>query len=305
MVVRRQVRILFQLRIGERNFLLIAEALQVIQGQLLHLVGSVAALEVVAQAVALNGVCQDDGWLAGALVLQRAGVGGVDLAVIVAAAAQCPNLIIGHVLYQLGRALIAAEEVLAHIGAVVGLEGLVVTIGGGVHDVDQGTLGVLFQQLIPAAAPNNLDDLPAGAAEEGLQLLDDLGIAANRAVKALQVAVDHEGEVIQLVEGCDLQQAAGFWLVHLAIAQESPYVLLGGVLDAASLQVLIKACLVDSVNRAQAHGHGGEFPEPWHQAWVRVGRQPLALATGYLLAEAIKVLFSQAAFHESTCVHAR
>ena len=135
--------------------------------------------------------------------------------------------------------------------------------------------------------------------------MDDLGITANRAIEALQVAVDHEGEVIQLVEGSDLQQAARFWLIHLAIAQECPHVLLGGVLDAASLQVLIKACLVDSVNRAQAHGHGGEFPEPWHQAWVRVGRQPLALATGYLLAEAIKVLFSQAAFHESTCVHAR
>ena len=167
MVVRRQVWILFQLRIGERNFLLIAEALQVIQGQLLHLVGSVAALEVVAQAVTLNGVREDDGWLAGALVLQRASVGGVDLAVIVAAAAQCPNLIIGHVFYQLGRALIAAEEVLAHIGAIVGLEGLVVTVRGGVHDVDQGTFGVLFQQLIPAATPNDLDDLPAGTAEEG------------------------------------------------------------------------------------------------------------------------------------------
>jgi pyruvate dehydrogenase complex dehydrogenase (E1) component len=48
--------------------------------------------------------------------------------------------------------------------------------------------GVLLQQLIPLAAPDDLDDVPAGTAEERLELLDDLAVAAHRAVQALQVA---------------------------------------------------------------------------------------------------------------------
>ena len=222
-----------------------------------------------------------------------------------AAAAQCPDFVIGEVFYQLCGALIAAEEVLAHISAVVSLEGLIVTVRGSVHDVDEGTFGVLVQQLVPATAPDDLDNVPAGTAEEGLQLLDDLGITAHWAVEALQVAVNHEGEVIQLVQRSGLQQAAGFWLVHLAIAQEGPHVLLGGVLDAAGFQVFIKACLVNGVHRANAHGHGGELPEPWHQARVRVGGQTLAFTEGDFLAEAVEVFLREAAFHVGAGVHAR
>ena len=301
MVVRRHERILLQLLVGDRDLLLVAEELEVLQGQLLHLVGGVAALEVVAEAVALDGVGEDDGRLA--LGVQGALVGGVDLAVVVAAAAQVPQLLVGHVLDELLGALVAAEEVLADVGAVVGLEGLVVAVLGGVHDVDECAVLILFQQLVPLAAPHDLDHVPAGADEEALQLLDDLAVAAHWAVETLQVAVDHEGEVVQAVQGGHLDQAAGFRLVHLAVAEECPDVLLVGVLDAAVLQVLVKACLVDRVHRAQAHGHGGELPEVRHAVRVRVGRQA-ALLAGVLLAEAVHVVFAQAAFHEGAGVHA-
>ena len=47
------------------------------------------------------------------------------------------------------------------------------------------------------AAPDHLDHVPAGAAEIGFQLLDDLAVAAHRAVEALQVAVDDEDQVVE------------------------------------------------------------------------------------------------------------
>ena len=55
------------------------------------------------------------------------------------------------------------------------------------------------QQLVPARAPQDLDDVPAGAAEIAFQLLDDLAVAAHRAVEALQVAVDDEDQVVELL----------------------------------------------------------------------------------------------------------
>src|SRR5699024_11867288 len=112
-------------------------------------------------------------------------VGSVNLAVVVTTTAQRPNLVIGHVFNQLQGALIAAEDLLAHISAVVGLESLVVTIRSCVHDVDKCAILVCFEQLVPCATPNDLGDVPASAAEEGLQLLDNLGVTTHRAVKTL------------------------------------------------------------------------------------------------------------------------
>ena len=46
-------------------------------------------------------------------------VGGVDLVRVVAAAAQLPDFVVGHVRDQLQQLGILAEEVLADVGAVV------------------------------------------------------------------------------------------------------------------------------------------------------------------------------------------
>ena len=157
--------------------------------------------------------------------------------------------------------------------------------------MDKCAILVCFEQLVPCATPYDLGDVPASAAEEGLQLLDNLGVTTHRAVKTLQVTVDDKSQVVQLIERCLVDSAARFWLIHLTVAQECPYVLVGGVLDAAHLQVLVKACLVDSVDWAQAHGNGWELPEPIHAVWVRVGRQAIAWTAGDLLAEAVEVVF--------------
>ena len=55
---------------------------------------------------------------------------------------------------------------------------------------------VVSQKAVPLAAPDDLDYIPTGSAEEGFKLLDDLAVASNRTVKALKVRVDNEGQVI-------------------------------------------------------------------------------------------------------------
>jgi hypothetical protein len=206
-------------------------------------------------------------------VLQRRGVGREHLAVVVPAALEVPDVGVRHRLDQLLGPRVAAEEVLADEGAVVGLVGLVVPVRRGVHQVDQGAVPVGVQQRVPLPAPDHLDHVPAGAAEERLQLLDDLPVAAHRTVQPLQVAVDHEREVVQPVAGRDVDQAAGLRLVHLAVPEERPDVLVGGVGDAAAGQVPVEPGLHDRVHRADAHGHRGELPEVRHQPRVWVGGQ--------------------------------
>ena len=231
------------------------------------------------------------------------GVGRVDLAVVVTAALERPDLVVGHVLDERLGARVAAEEVVADVRAVVRLEGLVVAVQRLVHEVDQSAVLVGVEQHVPAATPDHLDDVPAGAAEVRLELLDDLAVAAHRAVQALQVGVDDEREVVQALLRGELEHAAALRLVHLAVAEERPDVLAGGVLDAAHLQVLVEPGLVDRRGGAEAHRHGRELPEVGHEPRVRVGRQP-AVRPGLLLAERVELLRGQASLEERPRVHA-
>ena len=72
-------------------------------------------------------------------------------------------------------------------------------------------------------APHDLDDVPAGAAEQALELLDDLAVAAHRAVEALQVAVDDEDQVVELFPAGERHAGEALGLVHLAVAGEAPH----------------------------------------------------------------------------------
>ena len=90
-------------------------------------------------------------------------------------------------------------------------------------------------------------------------------------------------------------------LVHLAVAQEGPDLAVLGVGEAAAVQVLEEARLVDRHQRAQAHRHGRELPEVRHQPRVRIGRQALAVD---LLAEVEQLLLGQPALEEGARVDA-
>ncbi|MDQ0767698.1 hypothetical protein QF031_000447 [Pseudarthrobacter defluvii] len=301
MVVGRPVRVGVELFIRNGNAQVIPEFLKIPDSELLHLVGGVAALEVRAEAIALDGVGEDDGGFA--LEFGGGFVRGVDLAVVVAAAFEVPDLVIGQVRDEVLGLRGFAEEVFADEPAGFGLVGLVVAVDGFVHDLYQGPVGVAGEQVIPFPAPDDLDHVPARAAEERFEFLHDLAVAAHRAVQALEVAVDHEVQVVQVLVGGKLEQAAGFGFVHFPVAKERPDLLVRGVFQAPVVQVAVVLGLVDRVHRPDAHGHGGEFPEVRHQARVRVGGQGVAFA-GLFLPEPVQVLLGQAAFHERPGVHA-
>ena len=121
--------------VGDRELEPVAERLQLRLGHLLHLVGGVAGLEVGAEGPALDRLGQDDCGCA-AMVDGRA-VGGVDLAGVVAAAAQPAEVVVGEVRDQRVQTCVRAEEVFADVGAGLDPVLLELAVDGGVHLGDE------------------------------------------------------------------------------------------------------------------------------------------------------------------------
>ena len=172
------------------------------------------------------------GWPVG---LDRRLVGVVDLDRIVAAEPQLLQLLVGEVLDHLEQPRIGAEEVLAHVGAVFDGVLLVLAVDDLAHALDEQAVVIGGEERIPVAAPDHLDDVPAGAAEDRLELLDDLAVAAHRAVEALQVAVDDEDQVVELFARRQADRAERLGLVGLAVAEERPDLLRRRLLRARDL----------------------------------------------------------------------
>jgi hypothetical protein len=154
---------------------------------------------------------------------------------------------------------------------------LEIAVDGFLHALTQQTPAVARQQRIPIRAPDDLDDVPAGAAEHRFELLDDLAVAAYRAIEALQIAVDYEDQVVQPLTGGQRQRSQRLGLVHLAVAEEGPHFAPAGVQNVPMVQIAHKPRLGDGHHRGQSHGHGRELPETRHQPGVRVGSQALAI----------------------------
>ena len=114
-----------------------------------------------------------------------------------AAAAEPGEVVVREVLDELAQARIRPEEVLADVGAAGDRELLELAVEGVVHLLDEEAVDVAGEELVPLAGPDHLDDVPAGAAERRLQLLDDLAVAPDRAVEALEVAIDDERQVVE------------------------------------------------------------------------------------------------------------
>ncbi len=184
-----------------------------------------------------------------------------------------------------------AEEVLAHVRAVARLVRLVLAVNALLHDLDQAPVGVGGEQRIPPRSPHDLDHVPAGAAEVGLELLDDLAVAADRAVEALKVAVDDPDQVVEALAAGERGGAHRLGLVHLAVAEERPDLASLGLRDPAGLEVLHEPGLVDRGDRADPERHRRELPELGHQPRMRVRRQ--TARTGDLLAEAVELLLGE------------
>ena len=168
--------------------------------------------------------------------------------------------------------------------------------------LDQQAVGVAFEQGIPVASPENFDAVPAGAAERGFQFLNDFSVAANRAVQALQIAIDDENKIVEIFARSERDRAQSLGLIRLAVSEERPDFCVGDGFEAAIFEIAIEAGLVDRHERAQAHRNRGIFPEVRHQPGVRIGRQ--AAAFPEFAAEILQLLCGKAAFEKRAGIDA-
>ena len=220
------------LGVGDRELQPVAEHLELVGGELLDLVGGVARLDAGAERPSLDRLRQDD--RRAAFVLHRHLVGRVELPVVVPAAWEHAEVVVGEVLDEALEAWVGAEEVLADVAARLDRVLLELPVDGGVHLVDQHAVHVAREKVVPAPTPDDLDHVPARAPERGLELLDDLAIAADGAVEALQVAVDDEDQVVELLARGEREPGHRLGLVHLAVADERPHLRPAGVGDLAA-----------------------------------------------------------------------
>ena len=193
---------------------------------------------------------------------------------------------------------------IANKRARLGPVGLEIAVRDRVHEIDQSAVGVCLQQGVPAFAPHHFDDVPSGAAEEGFEFLNDFAVTAHRPIETLQVAVHHKGQVVEALVGGELQHAAAFGLVHFAVPEERPHVLLRGVFEAAHVQIAVCPRLIDSRRGPEPHGHGRKFPQFRHETWMWIGGQPAARPR-FLLTERIEVFCPEASLEERASVDAR
>ena len=248
-----------ELGVGDVEVQSVAEVLELLRVELLDLVRRVAGFEAAAERPALDRLGEDHG--RAPVVLDRELVRRVELAVVVPAARQSLEVLVGEMLDQLQQARLGAEEVLADVRAAFDCVLLELAVDRRVHLVDERAVDVAHEQLVPRGAPDDLDHVPARAAERGFELLDDLAVAAHRPVETLQVAVDDEDQVVELLTRGDRQRRGRLGLVHLAVADEAPHPRLARVGDLAVQQVAVEARLVDGVERPEPHRHGRELPE--------------------------------------------
>ena len=231
----------------------------------------------------------------------RRGKRGVQLAEVVAAAAQRVDLRRRHVRDQRAQLGVEAEEPLLVVDAVVGAERLVLAVDGVRERAQQRVAAVAREQRIPVGAPQHLDDVPPRAGEQRLELLDDLAVAAHGPVEPLQVAVDDEGQVVELLARGERQRADRLRLVHLAVAEYAPDAALRGLCEVTVIEVAQETCLVDRADGTDAHRTGRELPELRHQPRMRVRAQP---APG-LLAEVRELLLVDPTLQEGSRIDAR
>ena len=171
-----------------------------------------------------------------------------------------------------------------------------------VHALLQQAGLVALQQGVPLAPPDHLDHVPAGAAKDPFELLDNLAVAAHRPVQALQVTVDDKMQVAQLLPACQRDGAEGFGFIALTVAHETPDIAVAVLDQATALLVLHDVGLVDRLDGAQAHGDRRELPVVGHQPGVGIGRQA---APVHLPAKLVQLRLLQPALQERAGVHAR
>src|SRR5438132_9943697 len=130
-------------------------------------------------------------------MVDRRPIRGVYFDGIVSAQPHAGELLVGKMLNHLKQTWVSPEEVVPEVSPALDEVFLVLTVGDLAHAADQQAVAVILYETVPVAAPNNLDYVPARPAENSLEFLNDLAIAAHRSVQPLQIAIHHEDQVIE------------------------------------------------------------------------------------------------------------
>ena len=285
-VERRATEIL----IRNRDLEPIAKLHQLVFIELLLLMRHVAAFAGLAEPVTLDRARQHH--RRGALVPHRRVEGRVDLARVMPPKVHAHQLVVAAVGHHGQQSLVHAVEVLADVGPAGHAVFLILPVDDLAGATREQPVVIVGEQLVPIAAPEDLDHIPAGAAKQSFQLLHDVAVTANRAVQALQVAIDHPGQVVQVLAPREGYRRGSLRRVGFSITDKRPHPLVGGLLQSPILQIAHEPRLVDRHQRSQAHGHGGELPEIGHQPGMWVRRD--AAAGRELTPEVVDLLGGQA-----------
>jgi hypothetical protein len=190
------------------------------------LVRDVFAFAGLAEAVDFDGAGEDD--RRSTLVIDGGFVCGVDFARVVAAEAEAAEGLVGKRFDERQEARIGTEELFTNVGAGRDDQFLIFAVDHFTHAFYEQALGVAFEDGIPLATPKDFDDVPARAAEGGLEFLNDLAVAADGAVEALEIAVDDENQIVEFFARGEGDGAEGFGFVGFAVAEEGPDFGVGG-----------------------------------------------------------------------------
>src|SRR5581483_358172 len=212
------------------------------------------------------------------------------------------ELVVRQVLDHLEQPRVGAPEMLANVGARLDGVLLILAVDDLAHPLDEQAVAVLREQRIPLASPQDLDDVPAGAAEGGFELLNDLAVSANRTIEPLEIAVDDEDEVVELLAGGQRDGAERFGLVGFTVAEKRPDLRIRLRLEPAIFEVAHEARLIDRHDRPEAHRNGRVFPEVLHQPRMGIRRQ--AAARLRLAAEILEMRLVDASFEIGARVNA-
>src|SRR6185503_19948926 len=112
-------------------------------------------------------------------------------------------LFVRQALYHVREPRIRAEQLLPNVAS--GFRRVLLPLA--IHDFakafDEEAFLIGSKQGIPEPSPDRLDDVPSGATKCGYEFLDDVAVAAHRAVETLQVAVDDEDQIVEFLPRCE------------------------------------------------------------------------------------------------------
>ena len=120
-------------------------------------------------------------------------VRSIELSLRVAAPSQFRKSVLRNHREKLLYSWITIAKVLPDIGPVLDAVLLKLPIDNFVTPLHQSSINIFSEERIPFWSPNYLDDVPPCSTEDRFEFLNDLAVAANRAVESLEVTVNDEG----------------------------------------------------------------------------------------------------------------